>query len=229
MREAAVGPVAQVVEIEHGRRRGGRRRRLRRRGARRCRRCAAVAPIAARRAASTSVDGEHRLRRRRCRRRSRRQRRSPRRAVRSRARDATDPLGERLDPLGAMRLATEELGATGAVQGDGDALAHRAGADDEHPLARRGRRRRSVTISTAAWLTEAVPRPMPVSVRARLPASMRVAEQQVERRPGGTLVLGESPTPSRTWPRISLSPSTAESSPAATSKRCATAASSCWL
>ena len=33
----------------------------------------------------------------------------------------------------------------------------------------------------------------------------------------------------RTWPRISLSPSTAESSPAATSKRCRAAASSCWL
>ena len=33
----------------------------------------------------------------------------------------------------------------------------------------------------------------------------------------------------RTWPRISLSPRTAESSPAATSKRCCAAASSCWL
>ena len=32
----------------------------------------------------------------------------------------------------------------------------------------------SLIISTAAWLTEAVPRPMPVSVRARLPASIAV-------------------------------------------------------
>ena len=46
-----------------------------------------------------------------------------------------------------------------------------------------------------------------------------VAEEQVERGAGGALVAGDAPRPSPTWPRISLSPSTAESSPAATSKR----------
>ena len=54
----------------------------------------------------------------------------------------------------------------------------------------------------------------------------RVAEQQVERGAGRALVLGRAPTRRATWPRISLSPMIIESSPAATPKRCATAASS---
>ena len=50
-----------------------------------------------------------------------------------------------------------------------------------------------MTISTAAWLTDAVPRPMAVSVRARLPTRKRVTEEQVERRPHPALVGGDLP------------------------------------
>ena len=88
--------------------------------------------------------------------------------------------------------------------------------------------RRSAAISTAAWLIDAVPRPMAVSVRARLPTrtAWRKSRSSVERTPPSSWATCHAV---RTWPRISLSPSTAESRPAATSKRCWAAASSCWL
>ncbi len=63
--------------------------------------------------------------------------------------------------------------------------------------------------------TEATWRPMRGLGAGPLADLERVAEQQVERGTGGTLVAGPLPRV-RTWPRISVSPRTAESSPAAT-------------
>ena len=87
---------------------------------------------------------------------------------------------------------------------------------------------RSVAISTAAWLTEAVPRPMAVSVRTRLPTSIAVRNSRLSDALAPPSWRASSHA-LRTWPRISLSPSTAESSPAATSNRWVIAPSSCWL
>ncbi len=73
-------------------------------------------------------------------------------------------------------------------------------------------------ISTAACDTDAVPRAMPVSVRARLPVS--TAWRNSRLRVGPTV---PSSTPAAqaafTWPRTSVSPRTSESTPAATRKR----------
>ena len=93
----------------------------------------------------------------------------------------------------SVRLATTISADAGAGQRDGHALAHLAGADHEHLAAGQRARGAPSAISTAACDTDAVPRPMPVSVRARLPTSSGVAEQQVERGPGRALALGQLP------------------------------------
>jgi hypothetical protein len=68
--------------------------------------------------------------------------------------------------------------------------------------------------------------PTDLGLRARPLSDLdRLAERAREERAGGALVLGDAQA-SRTCPRISCSPMIIESSPAATAKRCATAASS---
>ena len=51
----------------------------------------------------------------------------------------------------------------------------------------------STAISTAAWLTEAVPRAMPVSVRARLPTPIAWRNSRFSERAGATFALGDLP------------------------------------
>ena len=87
---------------------------------------------------------------------------------------------------------------------------------------------RSSAISTAAWETEAVPRPIPVSDRARLPTS---SARRKSRFSAARVVPSRWANihASRTCPRISDSPSTAERRPPATSNRWVAASSSCWL
>ena len=71
-------------------------------------------------------------------------------------------------------------------------------------------------------------RPMPVSVRARLPTSTawrNVRDRNWPTEPSRSATCHAS----RTWPRISPSPMIMESRPAATPKRCATAASSWYV
>ena len=54
--------------------------------------------------------------------------------------DSTDTLGE-AGTADGRPIGDEDVGTTGTVQCDGDTFTHRSGADDEHPLAGRGRRR----------------------------------------------------------------------------------------
>ena len=83
---------------------------------------------------------------------------------------------------------------------------------------------RSAARATAACDMEVVPLAMRVSERARLPASRawRNSTERVGPAPPSACARSHA---SRTWPRISLSPSTAESSPLATSNRWEAAAS----
>ena len=71
-----------------------------------------------------------------------------------------------------LRLHDDVAPAAGPVQRGGHAHAHLPGPDDEH-VAPASDAETSVTISTAAWLIDAVPRPIAVSLRARLPAQRR--------------------------------------------------------
>ena len=80
-------------------------------------------------------------------------------------------------------------------------------------------------MATAACETEVMWRPMAVSVRARLPASSAWRNRRLRVGPAAPSSRARSQA-CFTWPRISLSPSTAESSPAATAKRWATAGAS---
>ena len=87
--------------------------------------------------------------------------------------------------------------------------------------------RRSAAMATAAVDTEATWRPMPVSVRARLPTSRAWRNSRFSCDPAACSVWARSHA-TRTWPRISASPITAESRPAATENRCdAASAPSC--
>ena len=51
----------------------------------------------------------------------------------------------------------------------------------------------STAISTAAWLTDAVPRPIPVSVRARLPTLSAWRNSRLRLRAGAALGLRDLP------------------------------------
>ena len=99
------------------------------------------------------------------------------------------------------------------------------------PSLRRCRRRRrtstrrparpssaSSAIATAAIDTEAVVGAKPVSVRTRLPTSTAWRNSRLRTARAVPSAFAASHA-SRTWPRISVSPSTAESSPAATANR----------
>ena len=84
---------------------------------------------------------------------------------------------------------------------------------------------RSAARATAADDSDTAPRPMPVSARDRFPTSM--AKRKIRARlcwavPSSSALFRAS----RTWPRIWPSPRITESTPAATPKRWATAASS---
>ena len=54
---------------------------------------------------------------------------------------------------------------------------------------------RSTAISTAAWLTDAVPRPIPVSVRARLPTPSAWRNSRLRLRAGAAFATARSPMP----------------------------------
>ncbi len=84
---------------------------------------------------------------------------------------------------------------------------------------------RSAARATAADDSDTAPRPMPVSARDRFPTSMAKRKTRPRLWPA---VPSSSATlmASRTWPRICPSPRITESTPAATPKRWATAASS---
>ena len=117
-----------------------------------------------------------------------------------------------------MRLETVIDRGAGLVQRGGDADAHLAGADDEHVAA--GERAEPVGDHLDGGVADRRRAAADaVSVRARLPTlrAWRNSRSSVERTPPSSLATCHAV---RTWPRISLSPSTAESSPAATSKRC---------
>ena len=77
---------------------------------------------------------------------------------------------------------------------------------------------RSDAISTAAWDTDAVPRAMPVSVRARLPVSTAWRKSRFRTGPATSSARAASQA-LRTCPSTSASPSTAESRPDATENR----------
>ncbi len=78
-------------------------------------------------------------------------------------------------------------------------------------------------MATAACDTEAMLRAMPVSDRARLPASSAWRSSRLSVCPAAPCSRARSHA-CLTWPWISLSPSTAESSPAVTDIRWDTAA-----
>ncbi len=81
-------------------------------------------------------------------------------------------------------------------------------------------------MATAAVDTEAMWRAMPVSVRARLPTSSAWRNSRLSDEPAVPSSWARSQA-CRTWPSTSASPTTADSSPAVTANRCATASSSC--
>ena len=84
---------------------------------------------------------------------------------------------------------------------------------------------RSVARATAADDSDTAPRPMPVSARDRFPTSM--AYRKMRARPCWAVPSSSALfRASRTWPRIWPSPRITESTPAATPKRWAMAASS---
>ncbi len=92
----------------------------------------------------------------------------------------------------ADRLRHEEVGTTGTMQCDRDALTHRSGTDDEHPLALQ------VADDIGDHLDGRVAHRRRAPADAGLGAGTlagldRAAEQQVQRRPGGTLELGDLP------------------------------------
>ena len=121
-----------------------------------------------------------------------------------------------------MRLATYAIDGAARREAAGRELADPAGADQQHAPARevaedllrerggRGRDRRGALADRR--------------LRADALAELeRLAEDPIEQR-------ARRVAPSYaalTWPRISLSPGTSESSPAETRKRCTAAASSC--
>ena len=80
-------------------------------------------------------------------------------------------------------------------------------------------------MATAACDTDAMLRAMPVSVRARLPASRAWRKSRLSAGPAAPSSRARSQA-TLIWPWISLSPSTAESSPAVTAMRCCAAAES---
>ncbi len=85
--------------------------------------------------------------------------------------------------------------------------------------------RYSDATATAADGIDTGWREIPVSVRTRLPdstACLNIRDNSC----GAVSSRTAACHASRTWPRISLSPTIIESRPAATEKRCATAASS---
>ena len=133
---------------------------------------------------------------------------------------------QRLD-RGSGAVGDDDLADAGAGEREGHASTHLARAEHEHaavveraePLGRerdRGRRHRHRV---------AADRGLGAGALADLD---RVAERAREQRAAGALVLGVRHA-SRTWPRISPSPMIIESRPAATPKRCATAASSWYV
>ncbi len=124
-----------------------------------------------------------------------------------------------------MRLATVIEATPAGAERDRDALADLAGTDDEHvPF---GERAEPIADHVDGGVADArrvtADRGLGAGPLAGL---QRVAEQQVQRGSGRSSASACCHA-SRTWPRISDSPSTAESSPAATSNRWATASSSC--
>ena len=106
-------------------------------------------------------------------------------------RHATDAVGELGSALGRT-VGDEDLAGPGAVQRNGDTLAHRAGADDEHALALEateqvdGHLDRGVADRCCAATD-------PGFGAGALADAERVAEQQVEARAGAALRLRDLP------------------------------------
>ncbi len=105
--------------------------------------------------------------------------------------DAVDPFCERRSAIGGA-IGHEDVGATGAVQCDGNTLAHRTGADDEDPLA----------VQFADHVGDHLDCGMADRCGATgdtrlaagaLPGGERRAEQLIQRRPGRTLSLRRLP------------------------------------
>ena len=105
------------------------------------------------------------------------------------------------------------------------ALAHVAGAEHEDARGRSSEPRRSAAMATAAVDTDAMWRAMPVSVRARLPTSSAWRNSRLSGEPAVPFLLGPLPRLADLAEDLGLA-DTAESSPAATANRWATASSS---
>ena len=108
-----------------------------------------------------------------------------------RDRHGTDPIGESGRALGGP-VRHEQVGTTGAVECDRDTLTHRSRADDEYPLAFQ------VADDIGDHLDGRVAdrrrAPGDAGLGAGTLAGLdRAAEQQVQRRPRGTLELGGLP------------------------------------
>ena len=136
---------------------------------------------------------------------------------------AADRLGQPLGPLqGAVDAGDVRAGRGGRTRGQ---PGHGAGADDQHPtagqvaalggeqLVRRGDQRAAGRADAGLGLDP-------------LADPDGLLEQGVEDGADGALGLAQRSARPCTWPRIWLSPTTTESSPAATEKVCATAPSS---
>ena len=126
--------------------------------------------------------------------------------------------GASASPRSGVRLTTTTLPAPAAAQGDGDALAHDAGSDDCD----------ATTVETVEPFDRHLDRRVTdrrgAAPDAGLGASpladhQRLAEQQVHGGARAALAAGPSPTPDGPGRGSRTRRRTAESSPAATSKR----------
>ncbi len=81
----------------------------------------------------------------------------------------------------------------GLGQAEGHRLAHLAGAEHEPACGRASPPRRSAAMATAAWDTDVMSRAMPVSVRARLPASRAWRNSRLSAGPAVALLPGPLP------------------------------------
>ena len=90
-------------------------------------------------------------------------------------------------------VGDDDVVRTGGGDGNGHALRHLARAEQQHPASRQAIRADRVAIATAACATEVMPRPMPVSVRTRLPTSSAWRNSRFSADP--VVALGTGPFP----------------------------------